>query len=78
LAYDLYVDRYLPKMNEADCQDEIKLCDSIYDELTSLVSEYSVDEDMAYDIMDILSKTQYSTKKINMAQNLQVFFDYIG
>jgi hypothetical protein len=77
VAYDKYVDRYFQTMSEDDCQFEITLCDGLYDQLNDLVNNFcNNDTDMSYDIMDILSKTEYSTKKINMAKNLRKLFEY--
>jgi hypothetical protein len=76
LAYDKYIDKYLPTMSEDVCQFEIEVCDGLYDQLMDLVSEFTNgDEDYTNELMDILSVTEYSTKKINMAQNLQTFFN---
>jgi hypothetical protein len=75
VAYDRYIDKYLPTMNEDNCQFEMAVCDSLYDQLTELMGEFTDgDDDYTNDLMDILSITEYSTKKINMAQNLKNFF----
>jgi hypothetical protein len=74
VAYDKYMDRYLQTMNEEDCSFEISLCDSLYDKMNDLVSDFTNnDDDYTYDLMDILSKTN-SAKRIDMAQNLRKFF----
>jgi hypothetical protein len=76
LAYDKYIDKYLQTMSEDDCEFEIEVCDGLYDRLMELVSEFTNgDDDYTNELMDILSITERSTKKINMAQNLQTFFN---
>lgn len=76
IEYSKQVDKYMVNRCEEDCLAEIALCNDLYDVLTLLVDTFSVDDEMAYDIIDMLSVTD-KDKKIDMANNLKNLFDYI-
>lgn len=79
LAYNKYVDKYFRVgENEEACMDEIEVCDRIYEGLNEKVYFYcNRDENMADDIMNILSRTEFSTAKIDMAQNMYDLHNYL-
>lgn len=78
IAYDKYVDRYMVNKREDDAVAEIAVCDKLYAELSDMIMEaVNNDEEMHYDLMDILAKTDFYTKKIQLKDNLKNFFDYL-
>jgi hypothetical protein len=78
LAYGKYIDKYMVNRIEEEAQAESEVCYELYQELTRLVGIFSIDGEMSNDIMDMLSETDWNTKKISMAENLKKFFDYIS
>jgi hypothetical protein len=78
VAYSNYIDVYNVYKDEGKALKQIEECDRVYQNLNTLISTFSDSEEMTYDLMNILSVTDADTHKIDMANNLQEFFEYIG
>lgn len=77
IAYGAYIDKYMVNMREEDAVAEIEVCDKLYAELSEMVMDLVKDEGVFHDLMDILARTDFHSKKISMAENLKNFFNYL-
>lgn len=79
VAYDKYINCYLANgMDENKCSYEINVCDGLFEKVTDEVIELTKSETARQKILDILTVTNFETKKIRAQRNLFNLFEYIG